>query len=47
VISPVSIEVALPKARNAKVVLAKIAMEGGSAILTLFTLLLRLDDLPV
>jgi hypothetical protein len=38
---------ALPKAWNAKVVLAIIAMESSSAILALFTLLLRLDDLPV
>jgi hypothetical protein len=47
VVSPVSIEVAFPKARNAEVILAIITTEGSGAIFTFFTLLLRLDDLPI
>jgi len=47
VVSPVAIEVAFPKARNAEIILAIITTEGSGAIFTFFTLLLRLDDLPI
>jgi hypothetical protein len=43
----VSIEVAFPKARNAEAILAIITTEGSGTIFTFFTLLLRLDDLPI
>jgi hypothetical protein len=46
-ISAVSIEVALPKARNAEIILAIVTMKCSSAILAFFTFLLRLDNLSI
>jgi hypothetical protein len=46
-VSAVTIEVTFPEAGNAEVILTIIAMEGSSTVLTLFTLLLRLDDLSI
>jgi hypothetical protein len=47
VVSAMSIEVALPKARNTEIILAVVAMKCSSAILAFLTLLLRLDDLSI
>lgn len=47
VVAPVAIEMTLPEARNAEVILAVIAMEGSSTIFAFFTLLLRLDDFSI
>jgi len=46
-VSAVSIEVAFPKAWNTEVILAIITSESSSTIFTFFTLLLRLNDLPI